>query len=179
MTSQNQVTKQGLVKSLNETLSPMQAAVVMRCKGITVEEITELRRELRSKNIGLQVIKNTLAVRAIENTALAPLKDQFVGPTALAYTDKDAVAMAKTLTEFAKKLEAKAQVCAGVLDGKLLSKEEVGALANLPSREVLLGRLVGSLQSPYAGLVYTLSGVLSKLVFALDAIRRDKEKQSA
>ena len=73
--------------------------------------------------------------------------------------------------------EKKVEVCAGVLAGKLLSKEDVVALANVPSREVLLSRLVGSLQSPYAGLVYTLSGVLRKLVYALDAVRREKEKQ--
>lgn len=177
MSSANQLRKVDLVKDLHQSLTPMQAAIVMRCKGITVEEVTELRRELRKQKVGFRVIKNTLAKRAFENTVLAPLKDEMSGPTALAYTESEAVAMAKTLTEFAKKLESRVEVCAGVLDGKLLSKEEVKALASLPSREVLLARLVGSLQSPYAGLVYTLSGVLRKLVYALDAVRREKEKK--
>ena len=179
MTSANRLTKESLVKDLHAQLTPMQAAVIMRCTGIKVGEITELRRELRNQKIGLQVIKNTLAVQAIENTALSPLKDYFKGSTMLAYTEKDAVSMAKALTEFAKKMEKRAEVLSGVLDGKLLTSQDVGALASLPSREVLLARLVGSLQSPYAGLVYTLSGVLRKLVYALDAVRREKEKKSA
>ena len=177
MPSANRIEKEHLVQDLNKSFGPMQAGVLLRCTGVTVEEITNLRKELRAKKVGLQVIKNTLAVRAVVNTPLEPLKDQFRGPTALAYTESDAVGMAKTLTEFAKKLDKRVEVCAGVLDGKLLSKEEVGELANVPSREVLLSRLVGSLQSPYAGLVYTLSGVLRKLVYALDAVRRQKEEQ--
>ena len=92
------------------------------------------------------------------------------------FTEADPVSMAKALTDFAKEREGKLEVCAGILEGKLLTKEEVQSLAKTPSREVLLTRLVCSLQSPYACLVYTLSGVLRKLVYALDAIRREKEQ---
>jgi large subunit ribosomal protein L10 len=177
MTSANRVAKETLVSELRQTLTPMQAAVVMRCSGITVEQITNLRAELRKKSVGFRVVKNTLATRAIEGTSLGVLKDVFTGPTVLAYTQADPVGMAKVLTDFAKTQEKKVEVCAGVLSGRLLSKEEVAALANIPSREVLLARLAGSLQAPYAGLVHALSGVLRKLVYALDAVRRQKEQQ--
>src|SRR5262245_40118881 len=110
MTSQNKLTKEGLVKDLNQKLSPMHAAIVMKCTGITVSEITDLRKDLRNQKIDIQVIKNTLAVRAIENTQLSPLKDYFKGSTMLAFTEKEAVAMAKTLTEFAKKMDRRAEV---------------------------------------------------------------------
>jgi large subunit ribosomal protein L10 len=177
MPSTNRVRKETLVKTLGKELSPSQGAILMRMSGVTVTDITNLRSHLRKKDVKLRVIKNTLAQRAVVGTSLEPLMDAFRGPTILAYTEQDVVAMAKALTEFARTQEKKVEVCAGVLAGKLLSKEDVVALANVPSREVLLSRLVGSLQSPYAGLVYTLSGVLRKLVYALDAIRREKEKQ--
>jgi large subunit ribosomal protein L10 len=177
MTSAAQNHRQDLVKELNRDLSGIDAAVLMKCTGVTVEDITKLRADLRKNEISFRVIKNTLASRAVGGTALESLKDSFKGPTALAYTGKDPVQMAKVLTAFAKAQEKKVEVLNGVLSGKLLSKVEVEQLANVPSREVLLGRLVGSLQSPYAGLVYTLSGVLRKLVYALDAVRRQKEEQ--
>ncbi len=175
--SANRIRKEAWAKDLNTDLSPVQGAIVMRMSGVTVTDITNLRSNLRKKDVRLRVIKNTLARRAVVGTPLEGLKESFTGPTALAYTTSDVVAMAKALTDFARGQDKKVEVCAGVLAGKLLSKEQITALANLPSREVLLARLAGALASPYAGFVYALSGVLRKLVYALDAVRRKKEQQ--
>ncbi|MFH1017605.1 MAG: 50S ribosomal protein L10 [Pseudomonadota bacterium] len=177
MQSPNRVRKESWVKELNQEFAPTQGAIVMRMSGVTVADITTLRSNLRKRDVRLRVMKNTLAQRAIVGTPLGPLTESLRGPTVVAYTKGDVVGMAKALTDFARVQDKKVQVCAGVLAGKLLSKEEVTALANLPSREVLLARVAGALASPYAGLVYALSGVLRKLVYALDAVRRQKEQQ--
>ena len=177
MPSSNQLSKQKQVADLKTILASTQTAIVAHYQGISVAKITKLRSDLRKSNVKLQVIKNTLVSRAVTgNENLDALKDSFQGPTALAYTSGDPVGLAKVLTEFAKK-EEKFKIRAGALGGKLLAPKEIEALAKLPSKEVLLSRLVGALQSPYAGLVYTLSGVLRKFVYALDAVRRKKEEQ--
>lgn len=177
MPSANRIAKETLVGELRGEFGAAQSAVLARTTGITVEAVTELRLELRKKNVSLRVIKNSLARKVIEGSSLEALTPSLKGPTALAFTETDPVSMAKILTEFAKKQEGKFSIEVGVLSGKLLSKNEVTALANVPPREVLLGRLVGSLQSPYARVVYTLSGVLRKAVYALDAVRRKKEAE--
>ncbi|HLG19923.1 MAG TPA: 50S ribosomal protein L10 [Bdellovibrionota bacterium] len=178
MPSVHRLEKEHWVQDFSGHLKAAQAAVLTEYKGINVEKLTMLRRELRKQKIGFQVIKNTLAVRAISGTSFEVLKDDFTGPTALAYTATDPVVMAKALVDFAKD-EGKLVIRAGVLGGKRMTKEEVKALATVPSREVLLARLCGSLQAPYAGVVYALSGVLRKLVYALDAVRRKKEEQGS
>src|SRR5262245_27684218 len=115
MTSTQQLGKQKLVNQLKQELSPIHAAVVAHYSGITVENITKLRSDLRKEKVKLRVIKNTLVSRAIEGTQLDPLRAAFKGPTALAYTEQDPVALAKALVEFAKK-EEKFKIQAGVLD---------------------------------------------------------------
>ncbi len=176
MPSANRIAKEQFVGQLNEKLTPMHAAVLSHYSGVTVEKITDLRKRLREQGDSVKVIKNTLALRAVEGTPLEALKDHFTGPTALAFTENDPVALAKALTTFAKE-EEKFSILAGVLQGSILEKKDVVALANVPSREVLLARLAGALQSPYAGFVMALSGILRKLVYALEAIRRQKEEQ--
>lgn len=175
MPSENQLAKQELVKSLGSKFSQTQACVVTECTGISVEKITALRAKLREAEVEFRVIKNSLAIRALEGTPLEGLKDVFHGPTAVGITQKDPVTLAKILKEFSQQ-EKKFLIRAGVLDGNVLTKEQVWALANVPSREVLLARLVGSLQSPYSGFVVSLSGILRKFVYALDAVRRKKEE---
>jgi large subunit ribosomal protein L10 len=178
MAGANRIAKEQLVGELSQKLAKAQAAVISCYAGVNVEKVTALRASLRKEGAKIRVIKNSLATRAIVGTPLEALRDQFVGPTALAYTEKDPVALAKILTDFAKQ-EEKFLIRAGALSGARLDKSQVEALAQTPSREVLLGRLVGSLQSPYAGLVCSLSGILRKSVYALDAIRRKKEEQGS
>lgn len=176
MPGTNRLRKEQLVGDLTKKLVSVQAAVVTQTSGVTVGKITALRASLRKEGIEFKVIKNTLATRAISGTMLEGLRSHFCGPTALAYTEKDPVSLAKVLTDFARK-EDKFQIRAGILNGTLLDKAQVEELARTPSREVLLSRLVGALQSPYAGYVYVLSGILRRVVYALDAVRRKKEEQ--
>jgi len=176
MANANRIEKEKQVADLAQKFGSAQAAVITQCTGITVEKITGLRAKLRKQGIEFKVVKNTLAMRASEGTSLEILKDQFVGPTAISITDKDPVLLAKVLLEFVKS-EEKFVIRKGMLNGTLLDKAQVEALSKVPSREVLLARLVGALQMPYAGLVYSLSGILRKLVYALDAVRRKKEVQ--
>jgi len=176
MAGLNREIKQKDVETFRKTLTPVQAAVIGQCSGINVEIITALRSKVRASGAQFKIVKNTLAAIAVEGTALEGLKDHFTGPTALAYTENDPVALAKVLSDFAKSQD-KFKIRAGVLNGSLLDTAQVNALANVPSREVLLGRLAGALQAPYANFAYAMSGILRKLVYALDAVRREKEKQ--
>ena len=177
MPSANRIAKEELVKGFEESISSAQAAILAEQSGITVEKVTEFRAKMRGQQVFFKVMKNTLAKRAFENTPLKGLQEHLRGPNVLAVTWDDPVGMAKALVEFAKQEKEKLVIKAGVLDGKLLDAKEVVELATTPPKEVLLGSLVGALQSPYAGLVYTLSGVLRKFVYALEAIRSQKEEQ--
>lgn len=176
MAGQNLKVKEDFVGKLNQEFAKVNSAIISHYSGTTVEQMTELRSKLREQGVELKVIKNTLAKIAVKNTGLEPLTAHFKGPTAIAFSDSDPVALAKILKDFSK-INQKFQIQAGVLDGQLLEQAQVNELADLPSREVLLGRLVGALQSPIAGFVCVNSGILRKAVYALDAVRREKEKQ--
>lgn len=176
MPSKNRVLKEQQVKELSKKFAAVSAAVITDTTGVTVSNITGLRTNLRKEGVTFKVIKNTLMTRAIEGTSLESLKEEFQGPSALAYTEEDPVVLAKVLTEFARQ-DKKFRIRAGVLNGVLLDKAQVEELALTPSREVLLSRMVGAMQAPYANYVYVLSGILRKMVYALDAVRRKKELQ--
>jgi large subunit ribosomal protein L10 len=176
MTSANRLQKEKFVADLHGRFSTAQAAVLAQQAGITVARVTALRAELRKQSVSVQVIRNTLARRAVEGTPMAGLKEHMKGPSVLAWTDQDPVGLARALINFSVKEKDKLKIRAGILQGKLLTAQEVAALATIPSREILLARLAGSLQAPYAGLVYALSGILRKFVYALDAVRRKKEE---
>ncbi|HEY3490247.1 MAG TPA: 50S ribosomal protein L10 [Candidatus Deferrimicrobiaceae bacterium] len=161
------------VELLKKTISAQKGAVVAEFKGLTVAEITSLRRKLREVNAEFRVVKNTLMRLAATDTEFSRLDDYFKGPTAVAFTYGDPVALAKTMKTFAT-ASPKITLKAGFLDGKALTAPEVEALADVPSREILLSRMVGSLASPLTRLVQVLSGPQRKLVYALDSIRTQK-----
>jgi large subunit ribosomal protein L10 len=121
----------------------------------------------------MQVVKNTLARRAIEGTDFSVAKDLFAGPTAVAYGN-DPVGLAKALFEFAKSNKS-LEILGGVLDGKRLEKADVTALASLPPREVLLAKVLGALQSPLSGFVRTLNEVPASFVRTLAAVLDQKQ----
>jgi len=128
---------------------------------------------LHQSGIAFQVVKNTLARRAADDTNIEAAKSLFTGPVAVAYGN-DPVAMAKALSDFAKSNEDLA-IQGGVLDGKLMDKAQINALALLPSREVLLAKMLGSMQSPITGFVRTLSEVPASFVRTIAAIRDQKQ----
>jgi len=169
----NREDKQRVVEDLHAAWLDVSTGVVAHYRGLSVAAMGDLRRSLRAVETSLRVVKNTLARRAAEGTGFSLVEDLFTGPTAIAYGN-DPVGLAKTLSDFAKSNEA-LRILGGVLDGKRLEKADVSALASLPSREVLLSRLLGSLQSPLSGFVRTLNEVPASFVRTLAAVRDQKQ----
>ena len=161
------------IESLKEKLSKAKVAVVTEYKGLTVEEITKLRRTLQKEEGDYTVTKNTLAKIAIKGTEYEVLAAVFKGPTAIALGFKDEVSPAKVLEKFIKDTK-KGEIIAAALDGKLLSKEETKALAKLPSREELYAKMLGCINSPASGIANATNGVLTQLVRTMAAVRDQK-----
>ena len=170
----NRDEKAGKVQVLNETFSKAKFAVVTDYRGLKVTELEKLRRELRNNDAFIQVAKNTLLKIAVQGTDFEELGDSFTGTTAIAFSFDEPVGTAKALSDFAKEFDA-LKIRSAVMDGKMLTVEDVTALAKLPTREQLLGQLCGVLMAVPTGLVRALNGVPSNLVYALQAIKEQKE----
>lgn len=165
------------IAELTEKFGRARLAILTECAGMPVNQMTELRRQLRGAKAEYCVIKNTLAVRASAGTILADAKPHFKGPTGLVIGYDDPVLPAKILRDFiqAEKRSEKIKVTVGVLEGKLVQAADLAAIAQLPKREVLIAMLLSAMQGPIRGVVYALSGVLSKFVRVIAAIQ-DKKK---
>ena len=148
-------------------------AVVTDYRGLSVEEITELRRGLQKEQADLTVTKNTLFKVASKGSNFEAIEELMQGPTAIAFGYGDEVAAAKILAKFIKE-NKKGEILGAVLDGKVLSKEEATKLASMPSKEELYAKILGSVNSPASGVVYSINGVMSALVRAIDAVRQQK-----
>ena len=164
--------KKAVVAEVAEQFKGAEAAVLAEYRGLSVAQMTELRSRARQGQIYLRVVKNTLTRRAIEGSEFECLRDQLSGPLALAIA-KDPVAVAKLLADFAKDNDP-LKIRAGAMGGKLMTLDQVQALAKLPSREQLLATLVGTLQAPIVKFVRTLNEVPSKFVRTLAAVRDAK-----
>lgn len=165
------------VALLKEKFESAQSAVITDYCGLNVAEMTKLRAKLREAGVEYKVVKNTLLILAADEVGIEGVESVFKGPTAIAYGIEDQVAPAKILSEFAKEYK-KLEVKAGILDGKIISKEQVDDLANLPSREVLLTQVAGLLQGPLVGLANVLQGPIRKMGYALEEIRKVKELEA-
>lgn len=163
------------VKFLQAKLADAKAAVLSDYCGLNVQEMSELRGMLRKADVELHVVKNTLARRAVESTHLKPLAEHVKGPIAVALTVDDAVGMAKVLTEYTKK-EPKLDIRVGMIEGRILTAQQLTQVAGLPPREVLLAQMLGAMQNPLSGLAGVLQGVLRQLLYALVAIKDAKEQ---
>ena len=166
--------KQPVVQEIKGKLEASKGAVLTDYRGLNVAEVTELRNKLREVGVEYKVVKNTLARIAANEIGIEGLDGYLEGPTAIAYGIEDAVAPAKVLSEFAK-AHVNLEIKAGILEGKVIDLNGVKALADLPSREVLLAKLLGSMQSPLYGMANVLQGNLRNLVYVLDAVRKTKE----
>jgi large subunit ribosomal protein L10 len=160
--------KQDVIKELHEKFSRAKTAILTGYSGINVEQITELRSKLRQSKIEYRVVKNTLARKAAEGTAIEPLKDHFVGPIGIALGFDDPVAPAKVLQEFSK-TQQKLELKIGVLDGKLLQQTDIKALASLPSLNALRGKIIGLLQAPASRIVGVLQAPGGQIARVLKA----------
>ena len=165
--------KKEKVKELADKIRSAKSVVLADYRGLTVEQDTEMRSALRKAGVEYKVVKNTLARFAAKENNLDGLESYLKGPTALAMSDKDPVAPAKILTEYSKKYE-KLELKAGVVEGKIVDIAGIKALADLPSREVLIARVLGGFNAPLAGLVNVLNGNIRALAIALNAIAEKK-----
>jgi large subunit ribosomal protein L7/L12 len=145
-----------------------------------VNQITELRKQLRGAKAEYKVIKNTLAARAADGTILFDVKERFKGPMGLVIGYDDPVLPTKILRDFiaAEKREEKIKIALGVLEGKVLQPAELAAVAKLPKKEVLVAMMLSAMQGPLRGLVYTLNGITSQFVRVIAAIQDQKKGDS-
>ncbi|MBI5886492.1 MAG: 50S ribosomal protein L10 [Deltaproteobacteria bacterium] len=149
------------------------ATFVVDYKGMKAVDLTEIRKGLRDASVDFKVVRNTLAKRAISGTPLESISDKLVGTSAIAFAYKDAAAAAKLLTQYAGE-RPNLKLVMGTLGNRQIGLAEIKGLAELPSRDVLLARLLGSMQSPTSGFVRVLSGVPQKFLYALNAIKDAK-----
>ena len=153
--------KQAIVADLAEQLKNSPAGVVVNYQGITVDADTKMRKALREAGVKYMVMKNSLTGRACDEVGLGDMKQYLSGMTAIAIGTTDAVAPAKVLKEYAEKIES-FQILAGYLDGAVVDVNTVNKLADIPSKEVLIAKFLGSIKSPLYGLAYALQAVLDK-----------------
>ena len=146
------------VAAVAEQFKNASSVVVVDYLGLTVEEATNLRAELRKAGVQFSVIKNSVLTRAAKEAGLEGMEDIFKGPSAVAFSNEDVVAPAKILADFAKKIEA-LEIKAGVIEGKVSTREEIEALAKLPSREGLLSMLLSVLQAPVRNTALAIKAV--------------------
>jgi len=163
------------VEELNGKFAKAKIAIVADYKGLTVPVLQELRHNLRRNEAEFRVAKNSLLIRAVEDTEYKGLQDQFVGTTAVTVSYDDPVTPAKILAEFSKD-HPELKIRSASLDGKLLSVDEVIALSILPSKEVLLSQMLSVMNAVPTGLVQVLSGVPRTFLYALQAIKEQKEQ---
>ena len=164
--------KEQLVTELRDKLEGAAAVYYTDFSGLNVKRMTDLRRRFRKAGVQYLVIKNTLALRAVNESGLAG--ERLRGPTGLV-VGTDPVAAAKVLTDFARENDQRPGIKGGLLDGRQINVEQVKALASLPSREQMLAELAGGLQAPLAGFVGALNGVLYMFAGALEALRTQRE----
>jgi large subunit ribosomal protein L10 len=169
--------KQALVAEVAAKLAAAQAVIVAEYRGLDVERVTQLRSKARKSGLYLRVLKNTLARRAVKGTPFEKLSEQMVGPLMYGIA-QDPVAGAKVMSEFAKENELFV-IKAGAMPNVVMSSQDVKALAQLPSREELLAKLMGTMQAPVAKLVRTMNEVPGKFVRTLAAYHEAKAKAAA
>jgi large subunit ribosomal protein L10 len=165
------------IADLHENFRKAKAVIFTDFTGLKVEEINELRRKLKAASVNYIVIKNTLARRACEGTSLEIIRDKFIGPLGVAISFSDSITAPKALTDFIKD-KGKLKIKFGIVEGKAVDPKEIKAIADLPTKEVMLSSLLSGLQSPtrkMAGLLYQL---IARFGYALKAVLENKTRIS-
>jgi large subunit ribosomal protein L10 len=170
--------KEAMVESIRGKLERARASVLTDYRGLNVQEMTQLRKQLTQAGVEYRVLKNTLTSRAAKEANIQGLDRYLEGPLAIAFGYDDPVAPAKVIFAFTKD-HKNLEVKGGILEGKIIDAEGVKALADLPGREQLLAMVLRAVQGPLYGLANALQGNIRNLAYAIDAVRRMKEEQSA
>ena len=174
----NSAEKAAQVEELRKGLTKSSNAILFAFAGLKVPQVTELRRQVRATKSTYRVVKNTLALRAAKGTPLEALSSHFVGATAVAYNEDNPVGLAKVLTAFAK-ANPNLVFKAALVDGLLVEASAIKAIAEMPSREELVGRLLGLMQSPMRRLVTVLNGPVRNLAGLVKQIAEQKATSGA
>ena len=167
------VAKEEMVRTIKEDLKNATAVWVVDYRGLTVKESEKLRGVVREADAQMKVLKNTLTMRALSELEMPTMETILEGPSAFVFTSGDPVASAKALKAFSKE-NKKLVIKGGIMDGREVNAEQVIAIADLPSREQLIGMLLGVLQGPASGLVRVLNGPMSAFARAVNAIKDTK-----
>jgi large subunit ribosomal protein L10 len=169
----NRTEKTEVVKRLAEQLSQSPNIYLTDFTGIAVKPMTELRSKMRTAGVQYVVVKNTLALRALEEVSVSGIQDVLAGPTAFVFAGDDPVTAARLLAEFQKEHQG-LKVKAGLVQGQPVSASEVKRLASLPSRDQLLGQALGLMQAPLQGFASAIDGLLYQMVGAIEALRAER-----
>lgn len=166
--------KKQVVLDIKDKMERAKGMIFYDYRGLTVSEVTELRNSFRAAGVEYHVIKNSMLTRAADMLEIKGLEEYLSGPTAVAFGYADPVAPAKVLVEFVKKVK-KTEIKSGILGTKVISAKGVESLAQLPGREQLIAQLAGTLNAPISGLARSLSGIICKLGYALNAVIEQKQ----
>jgi len=166
--------KKKIVADLKEKFNKVKVLIVTDYKGLDVKSVSELRKKIREAGAEYHVVKNSLLIRASDETDIAPLKESFKGPSAVAFSFDDPVAPARVLTDFAKE-NKKLEIKKGIIDGKILDLKAVKALASLPSKDILLGQVLSTMNAVPTSLVRALNDIPVRMLNILQAIKDQKE----
>ena len=165
--------KKKVVDKLKEKIDSASLVILSDYRRVSVKEITELRKSLRTQDAEYKIIKNSLLTRAMGAAGFAELQKHLKGPIAVLFGYEEPVAPLKTLVEFIKDIE-KGEIKAGILEKNIVAAQVLSEIAKLPPKEILLARMVSGFQSPICGLVNVLQGTIRKLVYALNAVKEKK-----
>lgn len=171
--------KAAMLEQVKEKMSSAQVTILADFRGVPVAKITDLRARLRKAGSEMKVAKNTIAGIAAKEIGIEGLDTYLEGPTVFTFGVEDPVAPAKILSDFAKEIKQGVEIKAGILEGKVIDADGVKALADLPSREVLLAKVLGGMQAPMYGFASVLAANLRNLVYVLDQVRQQKEGQAS
>jgi large subunit ribosomal protein L10 len=170
--------KEQSLEEIREKFNAAKVTLMANYRGLNVAQMTKLRRRLREKGCELKVAKNTLTLKVAREMGIEGLDSYLEGPTVMAFSNEDLVAPAKVFTEFVKETKI-FEIKGGILEGRVVDAKAVRDLSDLPSREVLLAKVLGGMQTPMYGFASVLQGTLRSFVYALEAVRKQKAGETA
>lgn len=170
--------KKKIVEDLIEELKKSKGIILTDYQGMNVSQINSLRDELKEKKVVFKVVKNSLMERVSEELDIKDLTVDLVGCTAIAFSSEDGIAPARLIKEYSKKNKVEIKIKSGLVEGRFLNLEKVMEIASLPSKDVLIAQVINGMKSPLYSLVFVLQGSLRGLIYTLEAIKEEKEKEA-